>query len=108
MGKLTSPTRRRRCIDLVRNKVSISERRACLVLRQHRSTQRHVPRGREDEERLVADMIELICQFDRYGYRRASALLGDAGWQVNNRWIEHLWKREGLKVPIKQVKRGRL
>jgi putative transposase len=78
------------------------------VLRQHRSTQRHAPRGREDEERLVADMIELTRQFGRYGYRRVSALLRDAGWQVNDKRVERLWKREGLKVPMKQAKRGRL
>ena len=76
------------------------------MLRQNRSTQRHAPRGREDEERLVADMIELTRQFGRYGYRRVAALLRDAGWQVNDKRVERLWKREGLKVPMKQAKRG--
>lgn len=100
--------RRRRCIDLVRGKLGVSERRACRVLGRHRSTQRHVPRGRADEERLVADMIELARQYGRYGYRRSAALLRDAGWQVNDKRIERLWRREGLKVPMKQPKRGRL
>jgi len=53
-------------------------------------------------------MIELTHQFGRYGYRRASALLRDAGWQVNDKRIERLWRREGLKVPMKQPKKGRL
>tara|TARA_B100000768_G_scaffold171922_1_gene179673 strand:+ start:1164 stop:1655 length:492 start_codon:yes stop_codon:yes gene_type:complete len=105
-GELTSPARRRQCIDLVCDKLGVSERRACRLLRQHRSTQRHAPRGREDEERLVVDMIELTCQFGRYGYRRVAALLRDAGWQVNDKRVERLWKREGLKVPMKQAKRG--
>ena len=96
------------CIDLVRGKLGVSERRACRVLGQHRSTQRHVPRGREDEERLVADMIELARQYGRYGYRRLAALLRDAGWSVSDGRIERLWQREGLKVPRKQPKRGRL
>lgn len=78
------------------------------MLGQHRSTQRHVPRGREDEERLVADMIELARQYGRYGYRRIAALLRDAGWQINDKRVERLWRREGLKVPGKQLKRGRL
>ena len=103
-----SPSRRRRCIDQVRDKLGVSERRACRVLGQHRSTQRHVPRGREDEERLVADMIELARLYGRYGYRRVAALLRDAGWSVSDGRIERLWKREGLKVPPKQPKRGRL
>ena len=92
----------------MRVELGVSERRACRVLGQHRSTQRHVPRGREDEERLVADMIELARQYGRYGYRRIAALLRDAGWQINDKRVERLWRREGLKVPGKQPKRGRL
>ena len=86
----------------------MSERRICRVLGQHRSTQRRRPRGRADEEQLVADMIELTRQYGRYGYRRIAALLRDAGWQVNDKRVERLWKREGLKVPIKQPKKSRL
>ncbi|SVD34901.1 uncharacterized protein METZ01_LOCUS387755 [marine metagenome] len=86
----------------------VSERRACRVLGQHRSTQRRRPRGRADEDRLVADMIELARQYGRYGYRRIAALLRDAGWHVNDKRVERLWKREGLKVPMKQPKKSRL
>jgi putative transposase len=100
--------RRRYCIDRVRDKFSVSERRACRVLKQHRTTQRHIPRGREDEERLVGDMIELARQYGRYGYRRVAALLRSAGWHINDKRVERLWKREGLKVPSKQPKKGRL
>ena len=53
-------------------------------------------------------MIELARQFGRYGYRRIVALLRDAGWSVNDGRIERLWRREGLKVPQKQPKKGRL
>ena len=86
----------------------VSERRVCRVLGQHRSTQRRLPKGRADEERLVADMIELTRQYGRYGYRRVAALLREAGWQVNDKRVERLWRREGLKVPMKQPKKGRL
>ena len=86
----------------------ISERRVCRVLGQHRSTQRRQPRGRADEERLVADMVELTRQYGRYGYRRVAALLRDAGWHVNDKRIERLWRREGLEVPMKQPKKSRL
>jgi putative transposase len=88
--------------------LSISERRACAALGQYRSTQRKLPRGREDEDRLMADLIELTRQYGRYGYRKIAALLRDAGWQVNDKRVERLWRREGLKVPRKQPKRGRL
>ncbi|MEP1520172.1 IS3 family transposase [Ascidiaceihabitans sp.] len=107
-GKLLSPSRRRACINHVRSQFKVSERRVCRVLGQHRSTQRRLPQGRADEERLVADMIELTRQYGRYGYRRVAALLRDAGWQVNDKRVERLWRREGLKVPMKQPKKGRL
>lgn len=92
----------------MRDKFGVSERRACRVLGQHRSTQRHVPRGKEDEERLVEDMVELSRQYGRYGYPRIAALLRDAGWCVNDKCVERLWRREGLKVPYKQAKKSRL
>ena len=78
------------------------------MLGQQRSTQRRIPRGRDDEDRLVADMIELARRYGRYGYRRIAALLRDAGWLVNDKRVERLWRHEGLKVPGKQPKRGRL
>ena len=53
-------------------------------------------------------MIELARQYGRYGYRRIAALLRDAGWQVNDKRVERLWRREGLKVPAKQPRKGRL
>ena len=53
-------------------------------------------------------MIELARQYGRYGYRRIAALLRDAGWQVNAKRVERLWRREGLKVPQKQPKKRRL
>jgi putative transposase len=88
--------------------MGVSERRTCVVLGQHRSTQRKGPRGREDEERLTADIIELARQYGRYGYRKVAALLRDAGWLVNDKRVERVWRREGLKVPPRQPKRGRL
>ena len=92
----------------MRGKFDISERRACKILKQHRSTHRYVPKTRDDEERLVADMIELARQYGRYGYRRIAAMLRNAGWQLNDKRVERLWRREGLKVPMKQPKRSPL
>ena len=71
-------------------------------------TQRKVPEGRDDEERLTADIVALARQYGRYGYRKIAALLRHAGWLVNDKRVERIWRREGLKVPNKQPKRGRL
>lgn len=57
---------------------------------------------------FAAYMIELVRQYGRYGYRRIAVLLRDAGWQVNDKRVERLWRREGLKVPMKQSRKGRL
>jgi len=88
--------------------MNVSERRACRALGQHRSTQRKIPRGRTDEEQLTADIIELARQYGRYGYRKIAALAREAGWLVNAKRVERIWRREGLKVPQRQPKRGRL
>ena len=81
----------------------------CRVLGQHRSTQRRTPTGRDDEERLIADIVELTRKYGRYGYRKIAELLrSTAGWVVNDKRVERIWRREGLKVPKKQPKRGRL
>ena len=86
----------------------VSEPRACQVLGQHRSTQRKKPRTRDDEAALTADIIELAKTYGRYGYRRITALLRSAGWAVNAKRVQRIWRREGLKVPQKQPKRGHL
>jgi hypothetical protein len=61
----------------------VSERRICRVLGQHRSTQRKMPRGADGEAALTEGIIALARQYGRYGYRRVTALLRDAGWHVN-------------------------
>ena len=86
----------------------MSGRRACQALGQHRSTQRKPPRTRDDEAALTADIVELAKTYGRYGYRRITALLRHAGWAVNAKRVQRIWRREGLKVPQKQPKRGRL
>ena len=86
----------------------VSQRRACRVLGQPRSTQRHERSIPDDEPRLVRRIIELACAYGRYGYRRITAMLRREGWRVNHKRVQRIWRQEGLKVPKKQPKRGRL
>jgi len=86
----------------------MSERHACRLVNQPRGTQRYLPTQREDEDALTQAIIELASQYGRYGYRRITALLQHAGWQVGKDRVERIWRREGLKVPQKQKPRGRL
>jgi putative transposase len=75
---------------------------------QHRSTQRKAPSRPDDEAALTADIISLAKEYGRYGYRRVTALLRADGWRVNAKRVERIWRLEGLKVPPRQPKRGRL
>ena len=96
-------------ITRVMELLHISQRRACRVLQQSRSTQRRRTDGSAEEKRLTKDIIELASRFGRYGYRRITALLNNKdGWHINHKRVERIWRREGLKVPGKQPKRGRL
>lgn len=105
---MISPDRKRRAIQQVIQELGVSERKACRALGQLRSTQRYDWRISEDEELLTSRIIELASQYGRYGYRRVTALLRNEGWRVNHKCVERIWRREGLKVPQKQPKRGRL
>ncbi len=78
------------------------------MIGQHRSTQRKPRTPRQDEDILTAAIIALAERFGRYGYCRITALLKRDGWHVNEKRVYRIWRREGLKVPQKQPKRGRL
>jgi len=97
-----SPGRRRRAAHHLGETLEVSERRACVVVEQHRSTQRYRAKPVEDEKRLVQDLHRLAGAHPRYGSPRITALLRREGWRVNHKRIERLWRREGLKVPQKQ------
>ena len=77
--------------------MAVSERRVCRVLGQHRSTQRKAPRGADDEVELTEEIIALARQYGRYGYRRVTALLRDAGWHVNRKRVERIWLCFGVQ-----------
>jgi putative transposase len=96
-------------VKRVREKLVVSERRACRVLGQPRASQRHVSPVSDEERLLRADIVKLACKYGRYGYRRVTSLLNNnEGWRVNHKRVERIWREEGLKVPKKQPKRSRL
>ena len=92
----------------VQKVLQVSERHACRVIGQHRSTQRKLPQGRPGEAALTRSIIALASEYGRYGYRRIWGLLTRQGWDVGLGRVERIWRREGLKVPQKHPKRGRL
>ena len=70
--------------------------------------QRYQSNKSEEEESLRGDIVRLASTYGRYGYRRITALIRAEGWIVNRKRVERIWREEGLKVPAKQPKRGRL
>jgi len=107
-GNFLSPARRRNCVDHVIEALGVSERKACRALGQPRSSHRYQAVAASDEDALTADVIELASQYGRYGYRRITVMLRRLGWKVTHRRVERIWRCEGLRVPRKQPKRGRL
>ncbi len=105
---MIAPDSKRQAVRQAVEALDVSERRACQVIGQPRSTQRYDKQIPEDEELLRQRIIELASEYGRYGYRRITALLRNEGWIVNHKRVQRIWREEGLKVPQKQPKRGRL
>jgi len=86
----------------------VSERRACKVIGQPRTTQRYEPKDNEEKEKLRDRVVELAEEYGRYGYRTVTDMLNNEGWRVGKDAVYTIWREEGLQVPQKQPKRGRL
>jgi putative transposase len=95
-------------VDHLQRVLGISQRLACRIVGQHRSTQRHQPVEPERDWALRAELRQLSRAHPRWGYRRAHAQLLHQGWCVNRKAIQRLWREEGLRVPVRHRKRQRL
>jgi len=95
-------------VECIRGKYGLSERQACRLVGQPRGTQRYSVIVRADETELTQAVIGLASPYGRYGYRRITSLLNDAGWPVGTDRVQRIWRCEGLKIPKKQRPRGRL
>jgi len=103
-----SPDRRRQVVEEAQKSFNVSERRVCRAIEQPRSSQRYAAQIPDRDKPLTQLVVELATKYGRYGYRRVTALLQNQGWPVNHKKVERIWRLEGLKVPQKQPKRGRL
>ncbi len=100
-----SPARRREAVEHLETSHEVSERRACTVSGQHRSTQRYARQESKEEKILLEDMSRLVQENPRSGCRVITAYLRAQGWRVNYKRVHRLWKREGFKVPRKARKK---
>jgi len=93
---------------MLRDRLGVSERWACRVTGQHRSTERYEPKRAEDDAVLRGQLRQISAERPRWGYRRAHHRLGELGWEVNRKRVQRVWREEGLRVPQKRRKRRRL
>jgi putative transposase len=103
-----SPARRRRAVQHLQQVFGVSQRWACRLVGQHRSTQRLRPVEPDRDRALREALRRLSRAHPRWGYRRAHAQLLQQGWRVNRKAIQRLWREEGLRVPAHRRKRQRL
>ena len=103
-----SPSRRRSAVLMLQDRLGLSERRACRIVGQHRSTQRREALRAGDDGALRARLRRISGERPRWGYRRAHALLLEDGWELNRKRVQRLWREEGLRVPRRRRKRQRL
>lgn len=95
-------------VEQAEHEYGVSERHACRLLGQWRGTQRYEAMRRADEDELTAAVIALATEYGRYGYKKVTMLLQEAGWRVGRDRVEQIWRREGLQVPKRQRPRRRL
>jgi len=100
-----SPERRRQAVHRLQDRFGASERRACALLGQHRSSQRHRRTVVPDEEHLRLRLHQLVKRDSRLGYKKQHAILCREGWKVNRKRVRRIWRQEGLQVPRKKKRR---
>ena len=104
-----TPGRRRRAVVQLQGRFGVSERRACRVAGQHRSTQRKELRPpRAADERLAARLREIAREHPRWGWKTAHQILLREGWGINRKRTRRIWRTEGLRRPVRARKRRRL
>lgn len=102
---MVTPNRRRQAVQVLEDRFGVSQRRACRVVGQHRSTQRLGPPSRTAEDAQLTEWLRAFSvRRPRWGWRRAAKQLRREGWSVNTKRIRRLWRAEGLQVPTKSRK----
>lgn len=105
---MVNPSRRREAVCVLRDRLGLSERRACEIVGQHRSTQRYERKRAEDDQALRRALRSISSTHKRWGYRRGHGhLVNEKGWTVNRKRVQRIWREEGLRVPQKARKRRR-
>ena len=93
---------------MLQERLDLSQRRACRIVGQYRSTQRYIPAECDVDAELRRRLGGFARGHPRWGYRRAHAVLVREGHRINRKKVQRLWREEGLRVPARKRKRRRL
>jgi len=97
---MVTPDRRRRAVVVLVERFGVSQRRACRVVGQHRSTQRRPVRPEpEPDLKLRRRLRRFAGAHPRLGWRKAYDVARREGWTVNHKKLRRLWREEGLRRP---------
>ena len=100
-GRLLSPERRRKAVAVLQERFRASQRRACRLVGQNRTTQRRpVPVATIEEQKLRRRIRELARRHVRWGRRLVYRRLRLDGWNVNHKRVQRIWRQEGLQRPL--------
>ena len=94
-------------VEQVCRELGVSQRKACQVLGQARSTQRYQPQRLDNDKLIIKDLLDLHVKHPRYGYRRITIKLREKDWFINFKRVYRLWRQEGLNVPRRQRQKRR-
>ena len=102
---MVGPNRKKEAVNYLQTAFEASERRACRVMNQARATQRYQGSQSTTDAPLVKAIREMAMKEPRAGYRTVTKLLKREGWQVNEKRVHRIWKKEGLRVPAKPARK---
>ncbi len=100
--QVSEQTWRRAAVHHLMRTMKVSERFACRVTGQNRSTQRRPPAATtpaDPDAGLRAWLRAWAKDHPRRGFRPAYHDARAEGWNVNHKKIQRLWRDEGLRVP---------
>jgi transposase InsO family protein len=95
-----TPDRRRRAVTVLVERFGVSQRRACKVVGQHRTTQRRPLKPElPADAKLRSRLRRFARNHPRMGWRKAHTVVRREGYCVNHKKLRRLWREEGLRRP---------
>ena len=100
--------KRKAAVDYTMQTHEVTQRRACRELSVHRTAYRYEAIRLPDEDDVRSEIIDIVTNYGRVGYRMVTAMMRNRGRVINHKRVERIWREEGLKLARRQTKKRRL